>query len=288
MSDKFAIITDSGSDITPERAKEWNVKVIPLSYSVNDAEPVSGDTVDNKDFYNHLRNKDVTRTQAFGLSAALDVFEEELKNGNDVIYIGFSSALSSACGTAMRAAEESAENYPDRKVYALDSLSASLGLALLIHRAVEMRNSGNTIEEVRDYIDENKLKVCHVFTVDDLFFLKRGGRVSSATAVVGSMLAIKPILRMDNEGKLVSLTKARGRKASLEAIAQKAADEMTDPANQTLFICHGDCIEDAELLKEYVLQKVTPKEIIIDYIGPVIGSHAGVGTVSLFYIGTER
>lgn len=288
MAENFVILTDSGADISTEYAKEWNVRIIPLTYSVNDSDPIPGDQVNIKEFYEHQRNKDVTKTAAFGYGAPMKYFTEVLEEGKDVLYIGFSTGLSSSASTAQVVASELSEEYPDRKIYAIDTLAASLGCGLLVKYAVDMRDNGKTIDEIRDFIEENKLHLCHIFTVDDLFFLKRGGRVSAATAVVGSMLSIKPVLHVDNEGHLISFSKARGRKASIRAIADVCKEKVIDPEKQVMFISHGDCLEDAAYLASILKEELHPVDIMIDYVGPVIGSHSGPGTLALFFMGSER
>lgn len=288
MEENFVILTDSGSDISPENAEKWGIEVMPLLFSVNDCEPIPGDKADIKQFYEEIRKGSKTSTCACNYADAEAYLRKISESGKDILCISFSSGLSSTYNNVKLAAEDISEDFPDRKIYVVDSLAASLGLGLLCLYASRMRADGKTIDEVRDFIEENKLHLCHNFTVDDLFYLKRGGRVSAATAVVGSMLSIKPLLHVDNEGHLVSIGKARGRKAALSALAETAAKNSLDPREQTVLISHGDCAEDAEYLAELVRERLSPKEVIIDYIGPVIGSHSGAGTVAIFYLGAER
>ncbi len=288
MADKFVIITDSASDLSPERAKEYGVSLIPLTVTVEGSEPVADTEADKKELYAELRAKKSATTSAINYEAALEAIGAEVGAGNDVLYIGFSSGLSSTASTGILVCKELSEQYPDRKVYGVDSLCASLGEGLLVYLAAKKRDSGASIEEVRDYVEDTKLHLCHWFTVDDLFFLKRGGRVSAATAVVGSMLSIKPVMHVDNEGHLINVGKARGRKASLEALVNKMAETAIDPASQTVFICHGDCIEDAEYTANLIRERLGVKDIMIDYTGAVIGSHSGPGTLAIFFLGTHR
>ena len=288
MADKFVIITDSASDLSPERAKEYGVSLIPLTVTVEGSDPVPDTEADKKELYAELRAKKSATTSAINYEAALEAIGAEVGAGNDVLYIGFSSGLSSTASTGILVCKELSEQYPDRKVYGVDSLCASLGEGLLVYLAAKKRDSGASIEEVRDYVEDTKLHLCHWFTVDDLFFLKRGGRISAATAVVGSMLSIKPVMHMDNEGHLINVGKARGRKASLEALVNKMAETAIDPASQTVFICHGDCIEDAEYTANLIRERLGVKDIMIDYTGAVIGSHSGPGTLSIFFLGTHR
>ena len=288
MADKFVIITDSASDLSPERAKEYGVSLIPLTVTVEGSDPVPDTEADKKELYAELRAKKSATTSAINYEAALEAIGAEVGAGNDVLYIGFSSGLSSTASTGILVCKELSEQYPDRKVYGVDSLCASLGEGLLVYLATKKRDSGASIEEVRDYVEDTKLHLCHWFTVDDLFFLKRGGRVSAATAVVGSMLSIKPVMHVDNEGHLINVGKARGRKASLEALVNKMAETAIDPASQTVFICHGDCIEDAEYTANLIRERLGVKDIMIDYTGAVIGSHSGPGTLAIFFLGTHR
>lgn len=288
LANEYVIITDSGSDISPEMAKEWGVKVVPLSYCIDDGDPLPGDNVDLKEFYTNLRNKCKATTSAANLDDFTKAIEEYAKAGIDVLYLGFSSGLSSTASTGRLACSELSEEYPGVKLYAVDTLCASLGLAMIVHIACSMKREGKTIEEVRDWVEENKLNLCHQFTVDDLFFLKRGGRVSATTAVVGSMLSIKPLLHVDNAGKLISIGKARGRKASIEGLLNACERTVISPETQTMFISHGDCEEEALELAAMVKEKLHPVDVIVGCIGPVIGAHSGPGTLALFHLGTER
>ena len=214
--------------------------------------------------------------------------EELLQAGRDVLVLAFSSGLSATFQSSKLAVEELSEKYPERKLYTVDTLCASLGQGLLVWYAAQERKKGRTIEEVRDWAEANKLSLCHQFTVDDLHFLKRGGRISATTAVVGSMLQIKPVLHVDNEGHLVNISKARGRRASLKALVDKMEQTAIDPADQTVFISHGDCLEDAQLVAQMVKDRFNVQEVYLNYVGPVIGAHSGPGTLALFYVGVER
>ena len=217
-----------------------------------------------------------------------DALEPLLQAGKDVLILAFSSGLSTTYNSSRIAVEELSEKYPERKIYTVDTLCASLGQGLLVYLAVKEREKGRSIQEVRDWVEENKLHMCHQFTVDDLHFLKRGGRISATTAVVGSMLQIKPVLHVDNEGHLINIAKARGRQASLKALVDKMEKTAIDPANQVVFISHGDCLEDAQTVEKLVKERFGVKEVYINYVGPVIGAHSGPGTLALFYVGSER
>ncbi len=288
MANEYVIITDSGSDLSSEMAAELGVKIVPLSYTMDDGEPIPGDKADLKSFYSALRAGGKATTSAANLDDFTKAIEEYAKEGKDVLYIGFSSGLSSTASTGRLACSELSEEYPDVKLYAIDSLCASLGLGMLVYLAVQQKNEGKTIEEVRDWVEANKMSMAHHFTVDDLFFLKRGGRVSAATAVVGSMLAIKPLLHVDDEGHLISIGKARGRKGSLEGLVKACEKTAITPETQTMFISHGDCEDEAIQLAEMIKAKVNPVDVKIGCIGPVIGAHSGPGTLALFFLGTER
>ena len=218
----------------------------------------------------------------------MEPMESILRAGKDVLYIGFSSGLSGTYNAGAQAAAELSEKYPERKLYCVDSLCASLGQGLLLWLAWKEKKRGRTIEEVRDWVEDNKLHLCHWFTIDDLMFLKRGGRVSGATAIVGSMLSIKPVMHVDNDGHLIKVGTARGRKASIKALADEAEKTGIDLKNQTIFISHGDCLEDANYLADIMRARFNVKDVLINYVGPVIGAHSGPGTIALFFLGTER
>lgn len=285
---EYVIFTDSSCDLPKEVVSELGLEVVHLDVIVEGEEPKSNDKVDIPEFYNKLRNGKTASTSAVSIATFKDIFEPFFKEGKDIIYLGFSSGLSSTFNWGKTAGEELAEEYPDSRFYAVDTLAASLGQGLLVYLAAKKKLDGAGIEEVRDFVEENKLKLCHWFTVDDLFFLKRGGRVSAATAVMGTMLSIKPVLHVDDAGKLINVSKARGRKASIAALAARMEETAIDPANQTIFISHGDCLEEAEYLAELVKTKMGVKDILISPVGPVIGAHSGPGTMALFFIGTKR
>lgn len=288
---QYTIVTDSSADLTPELVKELKVEVIPLSLAFG--EEVYHDYPDNreldpKDFYRRLREGEMATTAAINLQEAKDALAPILERGEDVLVLAFSSGLSTSCQSMMLAAQELMEEHPERKIYVVDSLCASLGQGLFVYHVAKKRDEGASLEETRDYAESIKLQLCHWFTVDDLHFLKRGGRVSAATALLGSMLQIKPVLHVDDEGHLINVSKARGRKNSIQAIVDKCAELAIDPGKQTMFICHGDCIEDARLLADMVRERFGTKDIRIGYTGTVIGAHSGPGTLSLFFLGQHR
>lgn len=288
---EYVILTDSSADLDQKMVEELGLDVLPLTFLLEEKsyhDYPDGREMNPKDFYQKVRDGAMPTTNAVNVGQATDFIEPYLKGGKDVLFLAFSSGLSSTYSSIKMAGEELGEKYPERKVYVVDTLCASLGQGLLVWHAVQHKKAGESIEEVRDWVEKNKLNLCHWFTVNDLMHLKRGGRVSAATALVGTMLSIKPVLHMDNEGHLINMTKARGRKASLNAIADKVGELGVDAANQTMFICHSDCIDDAHYVADRVKEKYGTQNFYFNYIGPVIGAHTGVGCVSVFFLGKER
>ena len=287
----YVIVTDSSADLTEEWVRELEVQVIPLTFIMDGKSYLN--YPDNREmapdeFYAKLAAGGSATTNAVNVGQAYEAIEPLLQEGKDVLILAFSSGLSTTCNSLQIAASELAEKYPDRKVFAVDTLSASLGQGMLVYNACQQKKAGKTIEEVRDWVEENKLHQCHWFTVNDLFFLKRGGRVSAATAVVGTMLSIKPVLHMDDEGHLINMSKARGRKSSLLALVDKVEELGIDPAEQTMFISHSACPEDARFVADEVKRRYGTKEFRIINIGPVIGAHTGPRCVALFYKSKNR
>ncbi len=288
MMKEYLILTDSSADLTPEMTAELGIKTVQLEVMIDGEGSCPNNEVDPKEFYAKLREKRGAKTSACGIDRFMGIFEPLLQAGKDLLYLGFSSGLSSTYSSSVVAARELQEKYPDRKIYTVDTLCASRGQGLLVWHACQKKATGASIEEVRDYVESIKLNLCHWFTVDDLFFLKRGGRVSTATAVIGSMLSIKPVMHVDNAGKLINVEKARGRKASIDALFEKMKATMFSEGNSTVFICHGDCSEDAEYLSGRVRSELGVEAVEIAYTGPVIGAHSGPGTLALFFLGKER
>ena len=287
----YIIMTDSSCDMPAKLADEMALTVLPLSVYIEDTKYVN--YLDEREIafselYAKLRTKCPAKTSAINMNDFLTPMEEILKSGRDILYIGFSSGLSGTYNAGAAAAQEMAEKYPERKVYAVDSLCASMGQGLLVYHAWKHKQAGESIEQVRDWVLDNRLHLCHYFTIDDLMFLKRGGRVSGATAVVGSMLSIKPIMHVDNEGHLIKIGTARGRKASIRALADGAGKLGIDLENQVIFISHGDCLDEAEYLAGIMRERFHVMDVVISYVGPVIGAHSGPGTIALFFLGTER
>ena len=290
MSD-FVILTESSADLSPQLVEKLGITVLPLSFILDGKtyqDYPDQREMESHDFYEQLRQGKTATTSAVNVHDYTVALEKLLKEGHDVLVMSFSSGLSSTYQSSVLAVDELREAYPDRKFYTVDTLSASLGQGLLVCLAANERNNGKSIEEVRDWVEHNRLKLCHQFTVDDLHFLKRGGRISATTAAVGSILQIKPVLHVDDEGKLVSIGKARGRAAALRALVDKMEQTAIEPGSQTVFISHGDCPEAAEQVAQMVRDRFGIQNIVINHIGPVIGAHSGPGTVALFYVGAER
>ena len=287
----YILISDSSTDLTPELMKESNVEILPLTFMVDGKSYLNyldEREMSIKEFYSLLRGGKVVTTGQVNVKNFLDVFEKYLKNGLDILYIAFSSGLSGTYNSATIAAAELSEKYPERKIVVVDSLSASMGEGLLVYLAAQKAKNGASIDEVAKWVEDNKLNLCHWFTVDDLLFLKRGGRVSSAAALMGTALGIKPVMHVDNEGHLIPMSKVRGRRKSLDALVAKMEESAINPKEQVVFISHGDCLEDAEYLAKQIKSKLKVKDIKINTIGPVIGAHSGPGTMALFFLGSER
>ena len=284
---EYVILTDSGADLPPDVAKEYGISVVDLVLQIGEVTKLNGE-MDSKEFYKLLREKTVITTSAVNMERFKEFFEPYLKEGKDILYLGFSSGLSATYIAGRNAAEELKEKYPDRKILTVDTLAASLGQGLLTVLTAKKKQEGATIEEAYAYATDNRLNLCHWFTVDDLFFLKRGGRVSAATAVLGTMLSIKPFMHVDNEGHLINVAKVRGRKASIDAMFDKIKETAIAPEGQLYYICHGDCLADAEYLADKIKAAYPECEVMIDYTGAVIGAHSGPGTLALFFLGTTR
>lgn len=288
MSNHYIIYTDSGCDLSPKLLEEWGVGYRSLTFRFDQSEQEhDNDSMDNSEFYKLMREGQVAKTSAIPAATFQDDFEKILATGQDILYMAFSSGLSSTCQNGRVAAEDAMAKFPERKVVVVDTLSASAGQGLLLYLACRKKQEGATLEELAQYVEDTRLHLCHWFTVDDLVYLKRGGRVSAATALVGGMLQIKPVMHMDNEGHLIKVSTVRGRKASIQALADHYAAGVIDKSTP-VFICHGDCRADADKLAELVVAAGGPQPEQIVYTGSVIGSHSGPGTLALFYVGTER
>lgn len=288
MSKAYVIVTDSGADLPREVLTRYGILSLPLVLHFEDGEVKYNDEVAFPAFFARLRAKESVRTAAVNTERFARAFKLLLSEGKDIFYIGFSSALSATFGAGKAAAEALRGEFPERKIFTVDSLSASLGEGLLVTLAAKRKEAGASMEELYEYVMEERWRVCHSFTVDDLFFLKRGGRVSGATAVLGSMLSVKPLMHVDNEGRLVKTGAVRGRRASLVALFERMKENALDTGEKLVYICHGDCLEDARALADMIEKEYPDSLVMIDYVGPVIASHSGPGTLGLFYLGKER
>ena len=285
----YVIITDSSSDLPKAVAEQYGVEIIPLAVTVEGEMPRPNDEIDIADFYAKLRAKKGAKTSAVNIENFSACFEKHLNAGRDVLYLGFSSGLSGTFNASFVAARELSEKYPERTCVAVDTLCASLGQGLLVVLAAKKKAEGASLEEVRAYAEQLKPNLTHLFTVNDLFFLHRGGRVSALTAVAGSALGIKPIMHVDDAGHLVKIGTKRGRTASLDDLCARMQELAIDPAEQLVYISHGDCAEEAEYLANKIKETMGVKQpILISHVGPVIGAHSGPGTMALFFIGKER
>jgi len=284
----YRIITDSCCDFPQQMYEKLGLTMIPLSLTYRGTETSDLSEAFIKELYAGLRAGEVSSTSAANPEGWKAVIEPVLAAGQDALVMAFSSGLSTTYQSAVIAADELMEQYPDRTVKVVDTLCASMGQGLLVWYACQKRDAGMSLEALYTWCEDNKLNLCHWFTVDDLMYLKRGGRVSAATALVGTMLQIKPVLHVDDAGHLINVSKVRGRKASIEALAKKVAETGLPGENDTMFISHGDCIEDAKYLETLLKEKYGAKNVVISYVGAVIGSHSGPGTLALFFLGNKR
>lgn len=284
----FVITADSTVDLPASFYEEKNIRIISLSYLLNDNTYEDLGGLSSKEIMDEIRQGALPTTSQITPQKARDVFEPILKEGKDILHIGFSSALSGSCNSARIAAQELEEEYEDAKIIVVDSLCASMGEGFLLYKAVELLEQGKSLEETAKWVEENKLHICHDFTVDDLFHLYRGGRVSRTTAVIGSMINIKPVLHVDMEGRLTSIGKARGRKKSLLALIDRMGEKSKGYENPITMIVHGDCEEDAKHLAELMKERYGVKDVLINGIGAVIGSHVGPGVIGIFYMGVRE
>lgn len=284
----YRIVTDTCCDFPQQMYEELNLGLTRLSVHYK------GESINEypeawlKQMYDGLRAGEEATTSAANPQDWQDVIEPFVKAGEDVLVLVFSSGLSTTYQSAVIAANELMETYPERKINVVDTLCASMGQGLFVYYACQKRDAGFSLEDLTQWCETNKYNLCHWFTVDDLMYLKRGGRVSAATALVGTMLQIKPVLHVDDEGHLINVSKVRGRKASIEALCKKMGETGIDGANDTVFISHGDCLEDAEFLATILKERCGVKNVVISYVGAVIGSHSGPGTLALFFMGNKR
>ena len=286
----YTIVTDSSCDLPAPLLEKMGIRVVPLAVNLDGKTYFNypdGRAIGFEEYYAQLRSGKQATTSAVNMSLFRTVMEAELIAGHDVLYLGFSSGLSGTFNAGAMAARELQEESPEFELIAVDTLCACMGQGLLVYLAALEKAGGKSMHEVRDFVEAQKLHICHWYTVDDLQHLKRGGRIGGTTARLGTMLNIKPVMNMDNEGKLAAVSKARGRAAALRALVDKMGEQAIEPEKQTVFIAHADCYDDAHKVAEMIHERFGSKSLI-NYIGPVIGAHAGPGTVALFFVGKER
>lgn len=289
---EYIISTDTSCDFPLEYVKQHHLPLVTLFYSIDGVTGENGCPSSDvlKNFYDKMRAGSMTKTQQASIEDTEKVFREILQEGKDILHIAFSSGLSGTANAARLAAENMMEEFPGRKIIVIDSLCASLGQGLLVDYALKLQQQGKTMEETAKWLEDHIQNICHLFTVEDLKYLQRGGRISKTTALVGTMIGIKPVLHVDPEGKLVSISKVRGRKQSIQALVNKMEENIGKyrDEKQPIFISHGDCIEDANYLAELVKERFGYDEFLINDVGPTIGAHSGPGTLALFFMGETR
>ncbi|WP_195953033.1 DegV family protein [Clostridium saudiense] len=284
------IITDSACDLTRDYIKNNNIGLLSLILNLNGQaiKDDLGETLSYKDFYNKMREGATPTTSQINAHEFEEEFIKYIKNGDSIIYISLSSSLSGTFNSANIAKNNLMDEYPKANIYLVDSLSVSVGQGLLVAKACEMRDSGIGAEEIVNWLEENKRKVIHSILIDDLNHLKRGGRISGATAAIGGLLNIKPTLFLDDEGKLIQGEKIKGKKKALRFLVNEVREKAVDTENEILYICHGDCLEEAETLRDMILEEVKFKNVIINYVGNVVGAHAGPGVLAAVFLGSNR
>ena len=290
MIKDFVITTDNTADLPYSYYKENGLEYMYLTYNLDGQVYGKENELPSKEFYARMRGGSMPTTSQINSEDAKEVWLPYLREGKAILHLAFSSGLSGSCNSARLAAEDLKEEHPEYEIIVIDSLCASLGEGLFVHKAVELKREGKSMEEIAQWLEEHKLNFCHVFTVDDLHHLYRGGRVSRATAVLGSMINIKPLLHVDDEGHLVAVGKVRGRKRSLAALVDMMEERLGSykGKNTEIFISHGDCQEDAEHVAALVKERYGIEKVLINTIGATIGAHAGPGTVALFFLGDKR
>lgn len=285
---EFVITSDSTTDLPAEYLKENEIAIASLSYVLEGITYRDGQGLTSKEFYDKVRGGAMPTTSQINVEEGRALFEPIVKAGKDILHIAFSSGLSGSCNSCQIAAKMLMEEYPECRIEVVDSLCASLGEGLLVYKAAEAKKKGMSLEELAGWVRDLAPKICHNFTVDDLFHLHRGGRVSKATAVLGTLAGIKPVLHVDEEGHLIPIDKVRGRKKSLIALVDRMERQMQGFENDVVFISHGDCLADAEFVKETVRKRFGIESFLINPVGTVIGSHSGPGTIALFFVGNPR
>ena len=287
----YKIITDSCANLTDKQIEEYGVEILSLKYYIGETayeSYIKGEKIDYSNVYRILREKGKITTSLANREDCDKAILPVLEAGYDALILAFSSGLSGTCQNIINSAEDYREMFPDRKIIVVDTLAASMGEGLLVHYAVELQKQGKSMEEVAQWVEDNKLKLCHTFTLDDLFFLKRGGRLSGTSAVVGSLMNIKPLMYVANDGKLYVTGKARGRKAAMNHLIESVGEKGVDLENQIIFMVHGDCEDEARVIGEEVKKRYNVKDVVYNCLDPVIASHAGPGTLAIFFLGNER
>lgn len=284
----YIISTDVNADLPQYFIEENEIINLPLYYKIGDEVYGDEQILEPSEFYDRMRSGDMPSSMATNPAVILDAFQKKVDEGYDILHISFSSALSSSHNNVCMCANELMEEHPECNITVIDSLSASLGQGLLVYYAVQMKKEGKSLEEVATWVRENIQHSCHQFTVDDLFHLHRGGRVSIATAVLGTIANIKPLLHVNPEGKLINIGKIRGRKQSLKKLVDRMKETVGTQKNDIIFISHGDCEEDVEFVKSLIEEYFDIHNFMVNFVNPSIGTHSGPGTVALFYLGDER
>lgn len=284
----YIISTDSTADLPESFIKEHGISVHPLYYTVDDIQYGGANEMPMEVFYQKMRDGSLITTSASNPDVISSIFTNQVKEGFDVLHLSFSSALSCSYNNACVMSREVMEDYPDSKIEVIDTLCASLGQGLLVYYAVKLKEEGKTLEEVAAWVEQHKLSICHQFTVDDLKYLWRGGRISKTVAILGTLINVKPVLHVDDEGRLVPLCNVRGRKKSIGALLDNMADQIGSMDNDIVFISHGDCEDDAKLLADLIKERFGIDSFLINLVSPTIGAHSGPGTLALFHLGEHR
>lgn len=287
---EFVITTDRTCDLPKEYVRKYNLKLIPLYYRFDGTIYGDGKEMEPKDFYDTMRGGQMPTTMAANPDTVRKIFMGLVNEGYDILHIAFSSALSGSCSVAETVARDICEEVPGAKITVIDSLCASMGEGLLVHKAIMMKEAGKSMDEIARWLESNKLNLCHIFTVDDLHHLRRGGRISRTTAIIGTLINVKPVLHVNDEGKLVPLNNVRGRKKALVSLVDQMEKRLPgfEDKNDVIFISHGDCREDADYLASMIRERFGMENFMINYVCPTIGSHSGPGTVALFFMGNSR
>lgn len=287
----YVLYTDANCDMPPEMVEELDIKIQPMRFTLNDKEYYNwpdAREMSVADFYKSLRAGGMTATTQTNTIEFIERFSPDMAEGKDVLYLGFTSGLSGTLHAAKMAEEPLMEEFPGRKVMVVDTLCGSLGQAMLVREAALLRQAGKSMEEVAQWVEENRLRLAHWVTVDDLHFLKRGGRLSGTAALMGTMLSIKPIIAIDDSGRLNVVDKVRGRKNSMMRLLQEMENKGENLQEQTIFVAHADCPEDAQFVAGEIEERFHPKQVVVHYVGPVIGGHTGPNTLAVFFFGKGR